>query len=267
MKTPVLIPACNEARLIAGTLQRLPGDLVEPIVAVNGSNDETASIARGFGCQVLEFTDPGKLPAIQETLKSIGNHAMEPLLILDADTRPIFPRQWALRMTSSLNIPHTGNRPSAVGGPAIYTGRSPALCALRSSERIVRSGIVGQGSTIDTLMSGGMKRAAQFGPNMGLFLRREDVLDDVLALDNFWPSEDRAMAAVVLNYGGTLLQPINPGVVVLSPASLSFPTVIESIKFGKRRGREEMFRRYAERGTPGSVPFSSEVVSGWEYKG
>ncbi len=79
-KTPVIIAAFNEERYIGGTLQALPAAEVEPIVAVNGSTDSTAEIARSFGATTLEFEDQGKLPAQQAALRYLGDRALEPVL-------------------------------------------------------------------------------------------------------------------------------------------------------------------------------------------
>lgn len=59
---PVTITAYNEQELIGRALRRLPSDEVEPIVATNGSTDETADIARRFGAEVIELEERGKLP-------------------------------------------------------------------------------------------------------------------------------------------------------------------------------------------------------------
>jgi glycosyltransferase involved in cell wall biosynthesis len=64
MKTPVIIPAYNEEQNIHKLLRSLPSELVDPIVAVNGSTDNTADIAESFGAKVYSLPEQGKLPAI-----------------------------------------------------------------------------------------------------------------------------------------------------------------------------------------------------------
>src|SRR6266568_4712325 len=94
VKTPVIIPAYNEERNIARLLSVLPADLVEPIVAVNGSTDKTAEIAESFDVKVYDIPEQGKVPAIQYVLHHLGDRALDPLLVLDADNIPLFPRRW-----------------------------------------------------------------------------------------------------------------------------------------------------------------------------
>lgn len=76
MRAPVIIPALNEELYIGRTLEALPANRVEPLVAVNGSTDQTAQIAESFGVRVLDIESPGKLPAIQLALRALGNRAL-----------------------------------------------------------------------------------------------------------------------------------------------------------------------------------------------
>ena len=83
MKTPVLIAARNEAVTVGRLLERLPADLVEPIVIANGCTDDRAAVAQSFGAVVLEREEPGKLPALQDGVRHLAerNRAVdEPIL-------------------------------------------------------------------------------------------------------------------------------------------------------------------------------------------
>ncbi|MBY0506010.1 MAG: glycosyltransferase family 2 protein [Bryobacteraceae bacterium] len=56
----LIIPACDEAEVIADTLDGLPaGMFAQVIVAVNGSRDATAAIARARGASVVEIAERG----------------------------------------------------------------------------------------------------------------------------------------------------------------------------------------------------------------
>jgi glycosyltransferase involved in cell wall biosynthesis len=120
-KIPVIIPAFNEEERIAATLASLPEEFVDPIVAVNGTTDRTSEIVENFGVPVLETDEQGKLPAIQMTLKSLGERALSPLIILDADTRPLMPVLWQTLMNDYLTDASHGG-PVVVGGPTWLSG-------------------------------------------------------------------------------------------------------------------------------------------------
>lgn len=49
MKYPVIIAAHNEEARIGRLLQRLPSDIYDPILVINGTTDSTADIARSVG--------------------------------------------------------------------------------------------------------------------------------------------------------------------------------------------------------------------------
>src|SRR5438874_618123 len=99
MSVLIIIAARNESRHVGESLDALSQQTynVEPIVVVNGSADKTADIARTAGAFVLE-SEEGKMRAIQAGLRYLGRRALEPLLILDADTRPL-SNNWSARLT------------------------------------------------------------------------------------------------------------------------------------------------------------------------
>jgi hypothetical protein len=83
----VVIPAHNEAGVIAGNLRTLLGGIepgrLEVVVVCNGCTDETAEVARGIGgVRVIEVPEPSKAQAVQ-----VGNAAATtfPRVHLDAD--------------------------------------------------------------------------------------------------------------------------------------------------------------------------------------
>lgn len=56
----LIIPACDEAEVIGDTLEGLPhGMFTQVIVAVNGSRDATAALARAHGATVVEIPERG----------------------------------------------------------------------------------------------------------------------------------------------------------------------------------------------------------------
>ena len=84
----VIIPARNEARVIARTIETLTRDVdwtsMELIVVCNGCDDDTASVARGAAprAMVVELGAVGKCGAINAGLER-ANHDIA--LIVDAD--------------------------------------------------------------------------------------------------------------------------------------------------------------------------------------
>lgn len=246
MSTPVIIPAFKEASDIAQTLNRLPSHLVEPIVVVNGEPDGTAEIAREFGATVYEIPEQGKILAIQHALSTLSiERALSPLMILDADTRPVSPRRWHNRMVSIMNE-HPG--PVGVGGPMLYTECAPHEATLRTLRRMAYAGAESLGLEIG--------RRIQHGPNMALKMESTDVLDAVMEISNdWWPGEDRALADAIEDNGGEYHQTIHPEAFVVAPLSLSAVSLIERIKLGPVKTREKVAQRYADSGPPGAKPY------------
>ncbi len=85
-KATIIIPAFNEAHVIKRLLEQLRPwlwlDDFQVIVACNGCTDSTARIARDFGVEVIELTQPGKTNALNEAYR-IANGKV--LVFLDAD--------------------------------------------------------------------------------------------------------------------------------------------------------------------------------------
>jgi rSAM/selenodomain-associated transferase 2 len=79
----VVIPALDEAAILADTLGALPPGLAEVIVADGGSRDATRDIARAHGCRVVESA-PGRGTQMNAGAAAAGGDV---LLFLHADTR------------------------------------------------------------------------------------------------------------------------------------------------------------------------------------
>jgi len=225
MKTTVMIPAFNEERNIGRTLESLPAQFVNPVVVVNGSNDRTAEIARSFGATTLETERQGKLPAIQFALQALGSKALEPVILLDADTRPLMPRAWARTMTHALHP--DDDIPAAVSAPVWFVRndqaeRSSVVSATARSMYRQAHGLL---ATINRNAP-----PAYYGPNQSFKLSNSDTLDAVLELGHFWPKEDVAMANAIKSTGGTFRQLIDTRAMTVSPESAAFAPLIDYIK-------------------------------------
>ena len=251
MKTPVIISAFNEELRISETLRSLPSE-TEPIVAVNGSNDKTAEIARSFGAQVLEIEEQGKFPAFQKALGSLGQRALEPLIMLDADTRPIHPMRWHNRFLHELDV--RGDNPTVISGPVWFTSEKG-----NNIEPVVRSlfrmsqALLTQKSAVHTGLNGG-----QYGANQGVRIAHQEVLDRVMGLDHFWPMEDVAFAEVIAkSEGGSFVQLVQRDLMAYTPQSDAFPPLQYYLTHGFNKATDYTIAAYNNRGAKGSHPFTA----------
>src|SRR5580698_5693251 len=72
MEIDVVLPCLNEAGALPWVLSRMPLGY-RPIVADNGSTDDSAAIAAGFGARVVDADasfDPGDLPAVADPVRA-----------------------------------------------------------------------------------------------------------------------------------------------------------------------------------------------------
>lgn len=194
MKTPVIIAAYNEAGHIGTTLRRLEASEVEPIVMVNGEigAQETIEAAEKYTNNVYFSEEQGKLPAIQSAFRMLYDRdaatVHEPLILLDADSRPIFPRAWHQAMTDAVR----GDEARIASGTYIYTERNPVIFAYRA----LRSLQIAHQAKANTTLK------ATYGRNMSVnFAGDQELFDRVLNMEHIWPGEDRYMARVVGGQG------------------------------------------------------------------
>jgi glycosyltransferase involved in cell wall biosynthesis len=246
--TPVVIPAYKAQDDIEQTLRSLLADTFEPIVAINGPVDGTYAIAERYGATVITIEQQGKLPAIQGALHHMGEKALSSLLILDADSRPIFPKLWRRGMINKMtnDYPYV---PGIVGGPVIFTEDTFFENSIRTARRMKRA-VQTRADRIEG------SKGAQYGPNMAINIVQEELLEEILALDNYWPGEDRALAETVQNFGGTFKQPISPNLLVFTPASKSYLSYSERKRIGIDEARHRTSQFYQENAPPNSIPYN-----------
>lgn len=243
-RVPVIIPAFNEAGCIARTLDRLPADLVEPLVAVNGSTDNTAEIAERFGARVITSPDQGNLPIIQEALRHLGKRALLPLIILDADTYPLLPKRW--HNSNLKELAQQSDAPQVVTSPAWFVGGDLMYATIHSLRRLR-----------NTYRDNDQGRLRVCGPSVGLNLKYDEVLEAVLALPHIWPRQEIALVDSVVAQGGQLNQSLSPSRLVITPLSESYPSLAESLRMGKEQSRRVTQVAYVERAAPGSITYEA----------
>ena len=199
MHIPVLIAARNEENFLPRTLDSLPTN-VEPIVVTNGCTDQTIDVAHSAGVTVLENDIEGKLPAIQTGLRYLGERALDPLLILDSDTRPL-SNQWANVMHKS--VASHNDLPRIAGGLVFFSDHiDPVSSIVYSIKPVFDARKVGASHIR--------------GANMALSFRNKRLLDQVLAMPNYWPGEEAAIVDAFLEAKGEIMQVWNPLAVVLT---------------------------------------------------
>lgn len=249
MKTPVIIPAFNSEREIARVLGALPRSSTEPFVAVNGSTDKTAEIARGFGVTVYDIEAKGKLPAVQYALRELGERALEPMLLLDSDTTPVWPQQWLKRMTAPLL---DTDRPTYVSGPAWFTKR-PGGSGFEATVYSVGRLADALGRKPRDVKKG---KAAYYGPNQSFVLHNEETLERVLALPHYWPKEDVAFASAVVNDGeGIMHSLLDYRAAVSTQASVTFPHLTDWVKKPVSEIDAHITDQYRASAADGSIPY------------
>jgi len=248
MKTPVIVPAYNEANYLGKVLTRLPADRVEPIVANNGSTDATGRIAELFGARVITMPEQGKLPAVQHSLKQLGKRALGPVLILDGDTYPLFPAAWHDTMREQLiGMFADTKRPVTTGGLVWYTEANVLHSFLKLASATKKATKVHRVPN--------MRYSGVYGPNMGIHLRSNDTLDAVLDLPHYWPGEDIAIANTAISRGGVHKAIVGIRALAVSPMSVSAVSLLDYLRGGAKKSCEDGVADYISRGAAGSQPY------------
>lgn len=249
MEIPVIIASRNEEAHIGHTLDVLSRQrqVVEPIVIVNGTTDRTADIATHAGATVLESTE-GKMPAIQKGLEYLGRRALEPVLVLDADSRPI-SKNWSTRMTRSLSdLP--SDIPAMVWGPYVFHGEINQVLGVFFTATSMHVSWADRNSQRPRTIRGG---------NTGLLMKHADLLEEMLALENFWPREDVAIFDTMKKHDAEHRVVLTPEAWVLTSGFRTTDTIRRIIKERKHPSKV-MDASYSEDAPPGSRPYFSETT-------
>lgn len=246
MNIPVVVAARNEEAHIGRTLDALAQQQtkVEPIVVVNGSSDKTADIARQAGAQVLE-SEEGKMPALQAGLRSLGRRALASVLILDGDSRPVSDK-WSTHLTAETVSLPTEN-PALVWGPYVFwEDINPAVGTFFTATSMFVSWADRQKDNPRTVRGG----------NTCMRITDENLLEDLLALDNYWPREDVAILDTFMEYDANKKVVLSPDVwAVTSGVRLS--EALKKIVKERRHATKIYDDSYANEAPPNSRPYNS----------
>lgn len=246
MPVPLLIPAHNEVDTLPVVLAALPPDLVEPIILVNGCEDGTAEVGRRFGATVLELEDPGKLPAIQEGYRHLGNRALETVLMLDADATPDFPVRWARSMQRALARPGV----TVVSGPYRY------VCENSKSSNYLRTARAYLRDCIARLHG---RSIHPCGRNLGTRIGSRQTLEALLELPHYWPGEDAAISDTLCSNGGSYVQHVDPLAMVRTSDRFLMP-LNQRIRLQFRPDTDPvLLDQYTSRAASGSRPYFGEL--------
>ena len=256
---PVIIPSYKGREYVDSVITALPEQYFRPIVAVNGEDDGTVDRALELGAEAFTSPEQGKMPAIQEALRRLGQDAVHPLVIMDVDTRIIRPEKWYSEAQKALEI--SGDRPLYMTGPIVFTHRNALEAALRTARYNQKSL---SGREYHHPQDGAAPINSHYGPNTLLHLKTHGALRDTLDLPNYWPGEDRAVADVILNNGGVFRQNHSTDMLASTPLSEAYPPIGKAavrkvrnmLGLGKEQNRQHTLSNYVQRGPNGSVPYA-----------
>jgi glycosyltransferase involved in cell wall biosynthesis len=195
MAIPVLIPARNESAHLGWTLDSLACQEyeTEPIVIINECTDNGATAEIALSRQDVTTLEsvPGKMRALQAGLRYLGDRALEPLLILDADTRPPSKR-WSHVMSDALKTLGQ-DAPAVVWGPYAFVNEINPLIGA----------VITAASAKVSWSDRNLKEPRTIrGGNTGLRLHDEQTLQAILDMENYYPREDVAIFDTVMEHGG-----------------------------------------------------------------
>ena len=197
--TPVIIAARNEERDLPATLVALSRNPeLKPVIAVNGTDDQTAERAAAMGARVFECGMPFKLAALQLATGGLLDEGHKgPLLYTDADT--LVGPNWAASMRRTFRSGTEAQSPQVVlGGVAFHMGSNELFDFARSARLAVKNHVIARSG--EQIGASGANMAIDFGGRgkaveayMGLdpklFIGEEQAIIDSL----------RAIGAVVLS--------------------------------------------------------------------
>jgi glycosyltransferase involved in cell wall biosynthesis len=161
-KASVVVPAHQEESGLARCLQAVlhDGEPLEVIVAVNGSSDRTADIARQFPVVLLELPAPGKAPALDA---ADAVCTVLPRLYVDADV--VLEPGAVAALVKALDVPHA--RLATPRRRLDLTGASPLVrLYYRTWQRLqeVRGDLLGCG--VYAVNAAGRERWDRFPPGI-----------------------------------------------------------------------------------------------------
>lgn len=188
--------------------------------------------------------EEGKLLALQRGMRHLGCRALEPVLFLDADARPIFPRSWAATMLRSRNTVNA-DEPAVVSGPVIFGGMGPVSTLWRNAANI--KGHVQTHKSGDGIFG---------GQNMLVDLRRQEVLEAMLDLPLIWPGDDTAIAQVVIKNGGNPVKSLAPGAAVFT-RYYRYPGIVARLRQGQAACRQLVEQSYLDAAPPHSISYEA----------
>lgn len=199
----VIIPANNEETSIQRCLDSLPKFGVNPVVVANGCSDNTAELSRAYGATTYELEQGSKLGAIQFAItKHLG--VRQPFVVLDADSRVLFPKHFADRVTKRLLRYDC----AVLNGILAYSPESNAS-RIAYIPTVGRIGYVIKHRYIDNvgLVTG---QAQIIKPN-------EELYEAILELPpNIWPGEDIALVDLAYKCDGITILDLDPRLTVVT---------------------------------------------------
>ncbi len=250
MKTPVIIPAFNEADTIGATLRALDATRVEPFVVVNGEQGwlDTAEAASSYTPHVFLQTEQGKMPAVQLALRKVLAYDSEafgkPIIMTDADSVPL----WTSRWSDELSIAVAGTKSARAAAGPIYFRDGPLVdTILRNTRRFfhVREA---RGSYVGAI-----------GANMVVnFANDPFVIDEVMNMPHIWPGEDRYLLRTVSGNDLARYSQLTSFGAAVVTSSRFLPPLFERFSMSPRERQLKSNRQYIERRAAAVAHFYDE---------
>lgn len=247
MRTPVIIAAYNEAERIGTTLRGLDSNTVEPFVIVNGEQGsrETVDEASRYTPNVMQLDEQGKLPAIQLGLRKLLQYDEDafsnPILLTDADSRPLMRTAWGPAMASTV----AGDAARVAAGMVLLNDGPLIDNGLRSIRRMVQASRDRNAVSLSSV----------YGSNMAInFAGDTQKIEAVLDAPHIWPSEDRYLVHIIGAERGSFTQLASLGSSVLSSARYTSPLIKKLLLRGKERHTMNV-DHYASRRASGTTHY------------
>lgn len=189
---PIVIPAYNEASALPYALWGISRSTVpvRVIVVDNGSDDNSAQIARDMGATVISEPKPGQINAMTAGFRHLRTTALSrKTLITDADCFPV--PQWAASMNEYMRKGATFG--TIVTGPRYFFGNGP-----KGVFRVVAT------TGIDLYWYLKYKVIKPHGPNLGIHFGQGKILEALCEMDeNCVTGTDALTHDTVMNHGGS----------------------------------------------------------------
>lgn len=186
---------------------------------------------------------------IGETLEALARqrYALNPLMVLDADSRPL-SKNWSQRFAQETTyLP--GEQPAILWGPYFFNGEINTLAGALFTVTSAHVSWADRDKIDPRTVRGG---------NTALRLRNSDLLDELLSLDNYWPREDLAIYETDRRHGANKKVVFHPEAWVRT-SGFRTAGIIQKVIKERRHPSRITDDSYAREAPAGSRPYYSNI--------